>query len=378
MLFSTLLYSNTDEGWLGRAGFFLFSKPVLSVKFFKNRLLVNDRVVRTNNPLPIVEKFIKRGFYITGYVSYDFKEHTIKTKYRQKESLKLPLIYLNFYRRFTAFEPKVSNIKNIIKSLTYKTDRESFIKKVEAAKGFIESGDIYQINLSHRIDIDGIFFPLHTFLRLVSVQPTPYMMYLVDRDFRVLSGSMELFLKREKDKLVSIPIKGTCRKDEDYQKTLLNNPKERAENLMITDLMRNDLGRICRDVQVDRLFEVREYDTLYQMSSTVCGRLERDVSLKELLLATFPPGSVTGAPKKRAVELIDTLEDTKRDIYCGATLLINPNLDFTMSVAIRQLIFKRDRCHLYVGAGVVADSDPAKEYEETVLKAEANLLALTL
>lgn len=378
MVGSTILYSNSEEGWLGRSGFFIFLNPVLSVKFHKNRLVINGRSIKTDNPLPIIQKLVDRGFYITGFISYDFKDYTLRTSKLPKESLKLPLLYLNFYRRFEPFYPTGYTATNLIKRINYNTGRDEFIKKVVAAKKFIEEGDIYQINLSHRIDVEGIFFPLDTFLKLVSVQPTPYMMYLVDKNFRVVSGSMELFLKKEGNRLISTPIKGTCPKDQNYDDALINNTKERAENLMITDLMRNDIGRVCKDVKVERLFEVREYSTLYQMSSTVSGRIDKDLTLRELFEAVFPPGSVTGAPKKRAVEIIELLEDTRRDIYCGATLLIKPDLDFTMSVAIRQMIFKKDRCHIFVGAGIVADSQPAREYDETVLKAEANLRSLTL
>lgn len=124
-------------------------------------------------------------------------------------------------------------------------------------------------------------------------------MYIVDRDFRVISGSMELFLRKESNRLVSMPIKGTCKIEDDYLSCLVNNPKERAENLMITDLMRNDIGMICRDIKVDKLFEVRRYNTLYQMSSTVSGKLDNNITVKDIIEATFPPGSVTGAPKKK-------------------------------------------------------------------------------
>lgn len=378
MVGSTLLYSSSKEGWLDRAGFFRFSNPVLSVKFYKNRLIINGKVINTDNPLPLIQKFINRRFYVTGFVSYDLKDYTLKTQKKPKKGLKLPLIYLNFYKKFEIFTPPQPDITNLIKKVCYNTPENVFVEKVVRAKRFIEEGDIYQINLSHRIDLEGLFFPLNAFFKLVTVQPAPFMMYIVDRDFRLISGSMELFLKKEGKKLISIPIKGTCPKDQDYRQALLNNPKEKAENLMITDLMRNDIGRVCRDIKVEKLFEVKEYSTLYQMSSTVSGRLERDLTLREILEALFPPGSVTGAPKRRAVEIIEELEDTRRDIYCGATLLIKPDLDFTMSVAIRQMIFKRDFCHLFVGAGIVADSQPEKEYQETLLKAEASLRSLTL
>lgn len=381
MILSTYIYSNSEDGWLGQPGYYLFEKPILSIKYYRNRLMVGNRVIRTQDPLPIIQKLLSSGrFYTTGFISYEYGFYTLKNRSNvPKEGIpSIPLIYLNLYRSYREIKPEDIFFKNTIKRILYKTSKESFIEKVKKTKHYIESGDIYQLNLSHRIDVEGILGPLSIFLRLTKLQPTPYMMYIVDKDFRLISGSMELFLKKEKDKLITKPIKGTCDKSKDYREYLLNNKKEIAENLMITDLMRNDLGRICRDVKVEKLFEVDEYTTLYQMSSTITGRLTTESTLKSIIYSTFPPGSITGAPKKRAAQIIDQLEDTRRTAYCGATLLIKPNFDFTMSVAIRQMIFTRDRCYIHVGAGIVADSEPQQEYQETLLKAKANLASLTL
>jgi anthranilate/para-aminobenzoate synthase component I len=193
---------------------------------------------------------------------------------------------------------------------------------------------------------------------------------------------MELFLEKKGREIITKPIKGTIKRglneleDEVLKNQLINSEKERAENLMITDLMRNDLSKIANNIKVEELFKVDKYSTLFQMSSTVKGILKEKLSFEEVILNTFPPGSVTGAPKKRAMEIIDELEDKKRSVYCGATFLIKPNLDFVMSVAIRQMIFTKDRCSIYVGSGIVWDSDSAKEYEETLIKAKANLKSL--
>lgn len=377
----TYLYSNSEEGWLEKSGYFYFDRPILKVRYYKNRLLVGDKVINTNNPLPLIQRYLDTGrFYTAGFIAYEYGFSTLNTKKSHPKDGKpsLPLIYLNFYRRYHQLEPKSIQHHNLIKRITYTTSEEDFIEKVKKAKSYIESGDIYQINLSHRIEVEGVFIPLSVFFRLSTIQPTPYLMYIVDRDFRLISGSMELFLKKREDKLTTKPIKGTCNIQDDYRKHLLNSPKETAENLMITDLMRNDLGRICRDVKVEKLFEVEKYTTLYQMSSTISGRLDKHTKLKDIIQSTFPPGSVTGAPKKRATEIIEELEDSRRTVYCGATILIKPNQDFTMSVAIRQMIFKKDKCYIHVGAGIVADSQPQMEYQETLLKGEANLLSLTL
>ncbi|MEZ0324097.1 MAG: anthranilate synthase component I family protein [Hydrogenothermaceae bacterium] len=376
-----ILYSHTDNGWLSKKGYFLFENPVITIRYFQNTLFIGKRKIKTSKPLKFIEEIINsNNLFTVGYISYDFKDYTLPriVKYPKNSPGNFPLVYLNFYKNYRNIS--LDEIENFTKIKRYSllTSKDDFILKVKKAKEYIESGDIYQINLSHRIDIEGIFNPLSIFFKLSKLQPTDYMMYIRDKDFRLISGSMELFLKKEKNKLTTKPIKGTCSKEKDYKVELLESEKERAENLMITDLMRNDLGRICRDVKVEKLFEVEEYKTVYQLSSTVSGKIREDITFTEILKSTFPPGSVTGAPKKRAVEIIEELEDSRRSIYCGSTVLIKPDKDFTMSVAIRQMIFKNQRCYIYVGSGIIWDSDPLKEYEETILKAKANLLSLTL
>ena len=209
-------------------------------------------------------------------------------------------------------------------------------------------------------------------------------MLLQDTEFSIISATMELFLKKEKNTLKTKPIKGTRprgkNKEEDlnYYEELKNSEKEKAENLMITDLMRNDLGIISKKVFVERLFEIEKYKSLYQMSSTVKSILKENISLKDIIFSTFPPGSVTGAPKKRALEIIDQLEENKRYVYCGSVFLIKPDRDFMMSVAIRQSIFHNNKCYIYVGAGIVSDSIPEKEFDETILKSKANIKSFKL
>ncbi|MEJ5173278.1 MAG: anthranilate synthase component I family protein [Hydrogenothermaceae bacterium] len=374
-----VLYSNTENGWLGKRGYFLFENPIITVRYYKDTLFIGKKKIETDNPLKLIERYLNSGkFFALGYISYDFKDYTLNNikKYPKSNPGIFPIIYLNFYKNYKNIEIDQTFNQSKIEKIKYLTSKEEFIRKVEKVKEYIKSGDIYQINLSHRIDIEGVFSPLSIFLTLSKLQPTDYMMYIRDKDFRIISGSMELFLKKEGDKLTTKPIKGTCSKDKDYKIHLLHSEKERAENLMITDLMRNDLGVVCRDIKVEKLFEVEEYKTLYQMSSTITGKIREGISLIDILKATFPPGSVTGAPKKRAVEIIEELEDSRRSIYCGSTVLIKPNMDFTMSVAIRQMIFKNQKCFIYVGSGIVWDSDPEKEYEETLLKSKANLNSL--
>ncbi len=376
-----ILYSE-NGGWFDTQGFYQFSKPVKLIKYRSNNALINDTYIHTDRILTILEKLIKGGrYYALGFISYDFKEE-IFNKQVKKDDLRLPHIYVSLFRNFEKINPKIyKDKKSHIKNINFPS-KSSFISKVLRAKNYIEKGDIYQVNLAHRIEVEGFFLPEYIFFSLVEKQPTPYMMFIKDIDFSLISGSMELFLKKEKQNIITKPIKGTRKRgnskaeDEALFKELKNSSKERAENLMITDLMRNDLNRIATDVHVENLFDIEKYSSLFQMVSTVKGRLRKDMTLRDIIYNTFPPGSVTGAPKKRAVEIIDELEDYKRSVYCGATFLIKPDFDFVMSVAIRQSIFLKNRCYIYVGSGIVADSDPEKEYQETIIKAKANLNAM--
>ncbi len=378
------LYSQKG-GWFEKEGLFVFEKPVYKIRYENSILTISNKKIKTQNPIPIIEKFIKKkNLYAVGFISYDFKENVLNLKKHKKFDLKIPYIYLNLYKSYKKINKLKPNYKTEINFVEFEENKEDFIKKIQKVKEYIERGDIYQINLSHRLKIEGYFDLNSIFNNLIEYQPTPFLMMVKERNFGLISASMELFLKKENSKIVSKPIKGTIKRgnseneDRILKSKLFQSEKERAENLMITDLMRNDIGRISKvgTVKVKNLFEVEKYKTLFQMSSTVEGKLKDNVSLNEIVKATFPPGSVTGAPKIRAMEIIDELEKEKRTVYCGANILIKPNLDFVSSVAIRQSIFQKNKCFIYVGSGIVADSIPEKEYEETILKAKANLRIL--
>jgi anthranilate/para-aminobenzoate synthase component I len=195
---------------------------------------------------------------------------------------------------------------------------------------------------------------------------------------------MELFLRKSGNKLVTNPIKGTIKRgitdeiDTILKAKLISSAKERAENLMIVDLMRNDLGRVCRigSVKVNKLFEVETYATLHQMVSEVEGTVDENIKASQIVRSVFPPGSVTGAPKKRTLEVIDELEPHLRGPYCGTIGVFYPNGDFTLSVAIRIALTRLGKATFFVGGGIVWDSDPEKEYDETILKSEAIIKAM--
>jgi para-aminobenzoate synthetase/4-amino-4-deoxychorismate lyase len=252
-----------------------------------------------------------------------------------------------------------------------------YLAGVQAALGHIACGDIYQVNLTWRIDFTffGSSFALYRKLR--QSQPVNHGAYLLLPERTILSLSPELFLERRGDELISKPMKGTRARasengaDQAMAKALQRSEKDQAENLMIVDLIRNDLGKIAQigSIQVDRLFAIEQYPTVYQMVSQVSGRVP-DRSLFHTLKALFPSGSVTGAPKIRAMEVISRLERSSRGIYTGAIGHIKPSGDFAFNVAIRTIeLMPGNRGRLHVGSGIVADSSANSEYAECWSKA---------
>ncbi|WP_297453788.1 anthranilate synthase component I family protein [Persephonella sp.] len=373
-------FFSDKEKWLSGYKYITINKPVYRAIYKSNILIINNKIIKTTNPLPILEKLIlKNKLFAAGFISYDYKKHLFPEKSHKKDDIGLPEIYMIFFKNFEPQLKKEKKHSSLIKKIKF-PDKNRFIKMVQKAKKYISEGDIYQVNLSHRIEIDGFFNIDKIFRNLIKYQPAPYLMHIQEKNFSLISGSMELFLEKTGKKIYTKPIKGTRPVGKNYYNELLNSEKERAENLMITDLMRNDLGRIAvaGSVHVEKLFDIEEYNSLLQMVSTISAEINENTLFSHIIKNTFPPGSVTGAPKKRAIEIIDELEEHRRGVYCGITFLIKPNLDFVSSVAIRQSIFKKNKTYVYIGSGIVADSDPESEYQETILKAKANLHAMGL
>ena len=260
-----------------------------------------------------------------------------------------------------------------------------YLDLIERVKHHIAMGDVYQLCLTNELELVGSADPLSVFLSLRSSNPAPYASYM-KIDGRVLvSSSPEQFLKVDRTGRVSSkPIKGTRRRDIDpvvdaeIAKELAENIKERAENLMIVDLMRNDLSRVCDpdSVTVDKLFDVESYKTVHQLVSTVSGQLLPRYSALNALEAAFPGGSMTGAPKPKAIELISLLESGTRGIYSGVAGYIGDDGSAEFGMVIRSLVFEGERITLGVGGGITIDSDAEAELAETKLKAQALLRAL--
>ncbi len=264
------------------------------------------------------------------------------------------------------------------------TGRDAYLRAVERIKEHIAAGDCYQVNYSHRLECPWDGDPWALYERLREVSPVPYGAYLQLEDAAVLSASPERFLRLDGHRVETRPIKGTRPRgatpsqDAREAATLSRSAKDRAENLMIVDLLRNDLGKVCEvgSVEAPNLFELEQLSHVWQLVSTVTGRLRPDLGPVDLLRACFPGGSVTGCPKIRSMEIIEELERARRGVYCGSIGYIDFGGAMDTSIVIRTPIVKGGKLCLQVGGAVVADSDPLLEYEESLAKAAAGLAAL--
>jgi anthranilate/para-aminobenzoate synthase component I len=261
--------------------------------------------------------------------------------------------------------------------------KEEFSTMVRSAQEFIAAGDIYQVCLSHPFVAPGGADPWTFYEMLRTHSPAPHAAFLDCGDLQIASASPESFLSISGRHIQTRPIKGTRPRNPDQagdhlsSQELLTSSKEIAELVMITDLERNDLGRVCRygTVHVPELLQLESYEQVFHLVSTIEGELRADVSHVEALRECFPGGSISGAPKKRAMEIIRNLEAHPRGIYTGAIGCLGYNGESRFSIAIRTAIFEPTRSHFHVGAGIVADSIPEKEWEETWHKAGGLLLA---
>ncbi len=401
-------FLNSGGGWTSdeENSFILFKNPVFSLSFDGKVATIHLPGKRLNfkrDPLSILDGYLSEGYFAVGYLGYEFSRFTEVgfLPVREKEGESFPSAYLLFFREEDMITGKIENLRQLFRippqepysrkcegdplgCLYANMSKGEYSNMVGRAKGYIESGDVYQVNLSQRFTVPMIPSSLAYFLSLHNVQPVPFGCYMDFGEFQLISGSMELFLRKTGKKLVTKPIKGTRKRgftdeaDAILKAELVSSEKERAENLMIVDLMRNDLGRVCKfgTVRVNKLFSIETYSTLHQMVSEIEGQIRDGVRTDDIIKSTFPPGSVTGAPKRRALEIIDELEPHLRGPYCGALGLFSPDGDFTLSVAIRVLVSEGGSGTFWVGGGIVWDSDPEGEYEETLIKARAIKKAL--
>lgn len=313
-----------------------------------------------------VRKMKLKKFVLIGYFSYEYNIESSNAPYKA---------IFNIYssssfsiKRFPAIKKfKNNGLKKILPDI-------DFINSVKKIKHHIANGDIYQINLTRDFEYKTNQSSYDLFVNYYKTQPVDLASYIEFHDHTLISGSMELFLSKRDQDLLSKPIKGTAKNKQSRVKDSLSKDlKEKAENLMIVDLMRNDLSQICQagTVRAKRMFKEKSYSTLTQLESTVEGKLKKNVTLQSIFGKLMPPGSVTGTPKSEAIKIIGDTEKHYRGPYCGAIGIIEPNDDFCFSVGIRISVLTSKYKKYFSGAGIVWDSKPKKENKETLLKAEA-------
>jgi para-aminobenzoate synthetase / 4-amino-4-deoxychorismate lyase len=350
----------------------LFSKPVDVLKFNYN-----------DSPdlfFKKIESYLKKGFWLAGYFCYEFGYHLEESLKNLKRKNNAPLAWLIVTKRPKKIKLRSSNCAAkrsfFIKNVKTNISKKEYNKKIEKIKYFLEEGLSYQVNFTFKMNFDFRGDPVKFYHYLRNSQPTPYAALLQpDQKNFFLSFSPELFIRSDGEKIITRPMKGTISrgktsgKDKDKKRQFIRSKKIKAENVMITDLLRNDLGRISSKITVPKLFSVEKYRTLYQMTSTIEAKLDKNKKLKDIFSALFPCGSVTGAPKIKTMKIIKDLEKEPRGIYTGAIGYINPKKQFCFNVAIRTAHIKKNKGQLGIGGGILYDSQKESEYKEALLKA---------
>jgi len=328
--------------------------------------------------LVIHDNLKKKIFYIINIFNTE-KISNYKVKYLEIESEINDLL-------IQASLEKKNYPKNIQTNIKVRSNisKNKFLKMVNKAKKYIKIGDIFQVVLSQRFEAKLFKKPLEIYKKLRVTNPSPFMYFFNFNDFQIIGASPEILVRLRNNKITIRPIAGTrprgknFKEDKFFAKDLLQDKKELSEHLMLLDLGRNDVGKVSKigTVNVTESFMIEKYSHVMHIVSNVVGVFNNKYSKFKSLLAGFPAGTVSGAPKIRAMEIIDELETTKRKVYAGGIGYFSANGEFDTCIALRTAVVKNNRFYVQAGAGIVADSDPIKEYEETVNKAKALLSAL--
>ncbi len=394
----------------------------------KDLFPVLRRLFRNYAYAPSAKKFPFFTGGALGYWGYELASLFEKIKFCKVRPLELPRLYLGFYRDLIVYDHQkkvywlVTHIDRLQKKSLAKAQaranfsrlekyfesptppagkarvrgkfhlkkfkpgitRERFEKMVRKAKSYIAAGDIYQANLSQRFDFDFKGSAVELYGHLRTINPSPFASFLKIRDLQIVSNSPERLVRKTGKLCETQPIAGTRPRKSPHQsekaleKELQAHPKERAEHIMLVDLERNDLGRVCRwpTVRVKSFMQVEKYSHVMHLVSTVQGELKPNCDAFDLIQAMFPGGTITGCPKIRCMEIIEELEPVARGMYTGSIGYIDFRQDMDLNIVIRTLVLHRNKGYLQVGAGIVYDSDPRKEYEETLHKGEALVEAL--
>jgi para-aminobenzoate synthetase component 1 len=350
----------------------------------------DDLIISESSDLKDLDDFIAEhsGAFIFCSFSYDLKTLTHQLPSKNKKFHDFPLAHLVVTQKLHKYQSEKSNAVNRIpSSLGFDIlNKERYLDNLERIKSHLKLGDIYETNYCVNPCINKKINPLETYKKLNAISQAPFSGIYGYMNQYLICSSPERFLKKEGNRLISQPIKGTIKRgrtvDEDkiLEKKLLNDPKETAENIMIVDLVRNDLSQIAKrnSVHVDALNEIQTFQTVHQLVSTISCELKDGTNFSEILQALFPMGSMTGAPKKRAMELMEELEDFQRGMYSGSIGYIDEKGNFDLNVVIRSILYNAETENIQfpVGGAITFKSNPISEFDECVLKAQSMLQAI--
>jgi len=373
-----------------------------------------DFSTEPGSALSDLQKFIdEKKSWLFGHLGYDLKNEMENLRSSHEDYLHFPATYffepeiiirltekelivecdgdceLIFQQLMAAGTEPVSPVSYAPLNLQQRVSKKEYLETINKLKSHILRGDCYEINYCQEFFAEAATIdPVKVYSKLSVISPNPFSALYKLEDKFLICASPERFLKKQGNKILSQPIKGTSsrflqdeNKDAESRNNLFASGKDRSENVMVVDLVRNDLSRVCEEgsVKVDELYGIYSFPQVYQMISTVSGELKKNISFEEIIKATFPMGSMTGAPKKSVMELIDRYEKSRRAIFSGALGYITPTGDFDFNVVIRSIMYNGSEHYLsfMAGSGITFYSDAEQEYEECLLKAEAMKKALT-
>ena len=345
----------------------------------KNDLNLPDVRLLRPKTVVIYDNLKKEIFYIINI----FNDEKIKNYQKKYKEIKIELSKILIQSTVKSLNSSVKEVSKDIK-VKSNTSKNKFLKMVGKAKEYIKLGDIFQVVLSQRFEAKLTKKPLDIYKKLRITNPSPFMFFFNFSDFQIIGASPEILVRLRDNKITVRPIAGTrprgktSKEDLFYEKDLLKDKKELSEHLMLLDLGRNDAGKVSKinSVKVTESFIIERYSHVMHIVSNVVGEYNKKFSKFKSLLAGFPAGTVSGAPKIRAMEIIDELETTKRKVYAGGIGYFSANGEFDTCIALRTAVVKNKKFYVQAGAGIVADSKPINEYEETVNKAKALINAL--
>ena len=345
----------------------------------KNDLNLPDVRLLRPKTLVIYDNLKKEIFYIINI----FNDEKIKDYQKKYDEIKKELSKILIQSSTKSLNSSINHIAKNIK-VKSNTPKNKFLKMVNKAKDYIKLGDIFQVVLSQRFEAKLTKKPLDIYKKLRITNPSPFMFFFNFDDFQIIGASPEILVRLRDGKITVRPIAGTrprgktAKEDLFYEKDLLKDKKELSEHLMLLDLGRNDAGKVSKinSIKVTESFIIERYSHVMHIVSNVVGEYNKKFSKFKSLLAGFPAGTVSGAPKIRAMEIIDELETTKRKVYAGGIGYFSANGEFDTCIALRTAVAKNKKFYVQAGAGIVADSKPINEYEETVNKAKALINAL--